>query len=942
MATAQLGAVLRHIRSLADDPNSDEQTDGALLRAFLSDNDQSAFEALLRRYGPMVLRVCQRTLGHVHDAEDSLQATFLVLARQGRFIRKKESLASWLHGVAYRMATHARRAAARRRGHEAQANPAQPSDPALRAAWQEIQGMLDEEIQLLPDTLRGTFVLCCLENRSCTEAARRLGLLEATVWKRLSRARKLLQERLSRRGVSLSAVLAAVAVGANNTSAALSPSLMVSTAKAAAQMVAGGALACELVSATVLTLAEGAHRAMFLGKYKMAIVLIACMTVLGTGLGLASMRPASAQAPKEPAPVEKATAGTGTAAEDLVKVRGRVVGPEDKPLAGAKLYLARSGRKQTIPRVRATSGADGRFAFLVRRSELGGGFAEQSAPQAMAVAEGYGCDWGKVNSEENELTFRLVKDVPVSGRILDPDGRPVVGARVSVRGVSAVQGDDLGKYIDEARKGFDIVFAKDWHGPLPGQASVLTTGADGRFRLTGVGRERIVYFRIEGPGIASTGLSPVMTRAVETIVGPKGRKVYGASFDHVALASRPIRGVVRDKATGKPLAGVTVGHYHGDGPNALTDKDGHYELLGLVKGSRYALIAKPADGRYFQRYIQFEDTPGLDALTGNIELVRGLTVRGRVRDLATGKPVAGARVDYHPLGGNAYVDKFLSGSWDPRSVTTTRSDGSYAITVMPGPGVIGVTARKRDAYMPAAAPLRERKDFFKTPLVDDRDENHFTVYAGGGSYGGISLDSYNAALLLEPAEREVALVKDVALQRPLERKGRVVGPDGQPLSGVTVIGLVASLPHRSAADPLKGDEFTVRDVNPKARRSLVFYHKGRNLGFYLKDLRSEAPGLLTVKLQPCGSASGRVINQDGQPVAGLRLHVPGRAVGSVGEDRWVITDKAGRFRAEGLVAGQNYWVWDATGSFPRVFATVVVEPGKHKDMGDIKMTERRE
>lgn len=112
MATAQLGAVLRYIGNLAADPKIGEQTDGALLRAFLSRNDQAAFEALVRRHGPMVLRVCLRTLGHSHDAEDALQATFFVLARQAGSIRKRKSLASWLHGVAYRMATHAKRAAA--------------------------------------------------------------------------------------------------------------------------------------------------------------------------------------------------------------------------------------------------------------------------------------------------------------------------------------------------------------------------------------------------------------------------------------------------------------------------------------------------------------------------------------------------------------------------------------------------------------------------------------------------------------------------------------------------------------------------------------------------------------------------------------------------------------------------------------------------------------
>jgi DNA-directed RNA polymerase specialized sigma24 family protein len=114
MATAQLGAVVRHIRKLAAIEKNSGETDGALLRAFLRSNDQQSFEAIVWRHGPMVLRVCRRMLGNLHDAEDALQATFLVLARKSPCIRKRESLASWLHGVAYRMATHAKRAAARR------------------------------------------------------------------------------------------------------------------------------------------------------------------------------------------------------------------------------------------------------------------------------------------------------------------------------------------------------------------------------------------------------------------------------------------------------------------------------------------------------------------------------------------------------------------------------------------------------------------------------------------------------------------------------------------------------------------------------------------------------------------------------------------------------------------------------------------------------------
>src|SRR5262249_7875238 len=73
--------------------------DAALLAGFLA-GDQSSFAALLDRHGPLVLRVARRVLGDHHLAEDVFQATFLVLARKGHTVRKRDSLPCWLHGVA--------------------------------------------------------------------------------------------------------------------------------------------------------------------------------------------------------------------------------------------------------------------------------------------------------------------------------------------------------------------------------------------------------------------------------------------------------------------------------------------------------------------------------------------------------------------------------------------------------------------------------------------------------------------------------------------------------------------------------------------------------------------------------------------------------------------------------------------------------------------------
>src|SRR5262249_59662675 len=125
------------LRSAAASPDP-ECSDRQLLDDYASRNDPGAFAALVRRHGPTVLGVCRRVLQHEQDAEDAFQAVFLVLARGARTIRKGDSLTSWLHGVARRVALRARRDAARRRKHESRAEP-HPAPPAWKVGCRELQ-----------------------------------------------------------------------------------------------------------------------------------------------------------------------------------------------------------------------------------------------------------------------------------------------------------------------------------------------------------------------------------------------------------------------------------------------------------------------------------------------------------------------------------------------------------------------------------------------------------------------------------------------------------------------------------------------------------------------------------------------------------------------------------------------------------------------------------
>jgi RNA polymerase sigma factor (sigma-70 family) len=942
MSSAQVGAVLRHIRHLATARKDQELPDRQLLERFAAHRDEAAFAALLGRHGPMVLGVCRSVLHDLHDAEDAFQAAFLLLAQKAESIHRREAVSGWLYRVAYHLAVRAKANAARRRVLEKRAVTMPSADPVFDMSLREVRAVLFDELEELPEQYRAPLVLCVMEEKSLNEAARVLGWTKWAVKGRLQRGRELLRGRLRRRGLELPAALSTAALALNSASAQVSPTLADSTLRAAVQLAGGGGV----VSSEVAALVQGASKTMFHSKIPILTTVFVAMTLAATTFGLLRLQ-ASAAMPQQIQPEPKAKgdrpptdAPAKPEREATIEVRGRVLDPDGKPLAGAKLYLAKHSSKTATHALQATSGPDGRFHFAVAASEMDNGSAEKSTLKVMAVAAGHGCDWVALDLVDKELTLRLVKDVPINGRILDPEGKPVAGAKLTVRWVVVPKGDDLEIYIKESRKGYGPASTKDWNGPLPGGPAALTTGPDGRFRLAGVGRERVVRFWVEGPGIASMYLHDVMTRASETLPGTAEKwPIYGASFDHVALASRPIRGAVRDAESGKPLAGVLVSDPY-DVCQTHTDKDGHYELLGLAKAPAYSLEARPADGLHFEIHVKLRDIAGLGALTSDIELVQSLMVHGRVTDKTTGKPVAQARVEYHPLGGNTNVIGKVAGK--PRSKATTSADGSYTLTVLPGPGVVGITGPKPETYMPAFTTLKERKAFFKSPILDHQGDDVLTTRAGVNSFSGIFQQHFNALVLLEPGKQDKALVRDVVLEPPLERKGRVVGPDGKPLTGVTVIGLLPYWPQCLNVNTLKGNEFVVRGINPRASRSLLFRHQAKNLGLFIQELRGDSSEPVTIKLQPCGSISGRVLDEDGQPLTGLALEVRGMGLRMLIDGQTATTDKKGRFRAEGLVAAQEYRVLDLNPSsaHSRIFVKAVPESGKNKDLGDIKMAQQ--
>jgi RNA polymerase sigma factor (sigma-70 family) len=265
-----------------------DQTDEQLLECFVRRRDEAAFEALVRRHGPMVLGVCRRVLGHFQDAEDAFQATFLVLLRKAAAIGRRELLGNWLYGVAYRTALDARAAASRRRTRERQVSP-MPEPQAKDSAdvGHDLRPLLDQELNRLPAKYRVPVVLCDLQGQTRRDVAQQLGVPVGTLSGRLTTAHRLLARRLARRGVVLAGGALTAALSAGAASACVPAPLVAATVEAAAP---------GTVSARVAALTEGVLKAMLLKKLKIALTLVLAAAVV-IGAALLAHQPMPAQAP---------------------------------------------------------------------------------------------------------------------------------------------------------------------------------------------------------------------------------------------------------------------------------------------------------------------------------------------------------------------------------------------------------------------------------------------------------------------------------------------------------------------------------------------------------------------------------------------------------------------------------------------------------------------
>jgi RNA polymerase sigma factor (sigma-70 family) len=959
VVAARSDSLLRYLRQLAGPRELHAASDAALLNRFISDRDEAAFAALVDRHRSMVLHVCLRVAGDLHDAEDAFQAVFLVLARKATTVNPQERLTNWLHGVAFRVALKARCSRIRRqqRNQFLSAPPCDPrTDPLGEVSVRELMTAVDEEIRRLPQSYRLPVILCCFEGHSVEEAARRLGWTQGSVKGRLERGRARLHKRLARRGLTLSAAFAASEISRGAVLAVAVTGLVDSTIRTAMAFMARSIEIPVGSSARATALATDVLKGMVLVQLKVPTILLIAVSLFAMGIVARGIRNASVEPALQPetstdsakdtrskrsSSLNKSRAAVSRMDADFpVAVKGRVLDPAGKPLAGARLYVGYSVRgyapyikppehlfRETAYPLRGRTDSDGRFEFVFKQSELDAEWLDDSRPTVIAVADRYGPSWTEV-SEPNkgaELSLKLVEDLPLSGRILDQRRNPVRGVRVFVRDVVSDSDGAVTRFL----RGDFLPEPINWRGSFPTGPLCVTTDAEGRFQLSGLGGNRLVHLALdfEHPGTPCANMTAVTRPSVSTT---GSREILGNSFDFVVPEVQPIRGVVRDKATGKPVARMRII----SDSRTITDSDGRFEVFGDPKLLFKSVLAEPhSDQPFFRAFCTAHANDGPNAvLNADFDLVRGIPLFGRVLDQSTQKAPGAAVVEYYPLFPNRHSSTL--GDWrrtGPPSHARVERDGTYKLVVLPGPGVIAAVASPRNLYATAVVDDQALANFFIGGGKHGGDQLLHTACAGDPQlYYTLDVNQFHAAALISPKEGTESLSVDFALERGRKLAGVVVGTDGKPLAGATVIGLSA----RPDEETLDSDSFTVCGLATGCRRELLFRHDGQGLGKMLVIEGSQTEPL-TVQLQPCGLISGRLVDKNGKPSPGVALRFS-RKGRSYFIDGPVQTDQDGRFRAT-LLPGAKY----SCSLFHHGRSIEVgeweLEFGERKDLGDMSL-----
>jgi protocatechuate 3,4-dioxygenase beta subunit len=681
------------------------------------------------------------------------------------------------------------------------------------------------------------------------------------------------------------------------------------------------------------------------------LTLFACCTIVEGQIAAADR---AAKTPDRSAKLK--VAPSVEVSGDVVKVRGTVLGPDGGPLAGARISVLHSAFVNAVGTWRqiatATTRLDGAFELVYRRSQYGTKvnevdqrgeikFLVEADSYAFAVTYFMEIDAAK------PLVFKLVRDFPIRGRVLDLQGQPIAGTSVTVAEIYEGNQGSLGSWLEQVRTGKSRwIIGRQKPGPVRMRFKSpprnrddawAVTDREGRFEIRGIAAECHATLALRGESVAFQRLE-VVTRQMPTLKGQQDGAtnpvdpVYGADFTCVASPGRPIEGTVRDAASGKPLAGVRVQVWRFAQPGigrqwdlvALTDEKGHYRLAGLSFGTGNRLLLSPSDEHpYLVRTVGVPDWRESGPKTFDVELHRGLWITGRATDKVTGKPVV-AQFYYLPFLENPFANRlpeFLDGNGaGQQDRYRTHPDGSFRLVGLPGRAIVGARA---------TGGVRYRAGVGASAIAGMDKEGRFPTFRNSIQASRLSLDVLKE---INPREGVDEVKCDLILDPGQTIHVALVDQRGKPVERAMIQGVAAVDPARP-----KPAKFDLIGFAAGDKRPVMIYHEKLRIGkFFLFEYTDRTPQSMTVTLEPCAVIRGRVVDRDG---IGVKAGVSGSP--RPGGDFWprtepVDTQSDGKFECV-VPPGCRY----ALSAVTRVDRTWVddisVEAGKTTDVGDVKI-----
>ncbi len=924
-ALARVVNTLRAARRTADVPD----TDGQLLARFTSAGDEAAFRALVRRHGPAVQAACRQVLSDPADQDDAFQAAFVVLFRRAKSAASVSSLGGWLFAVAHRVAVRCRADKSRRSAREAEAarrtrTIADAPDPAVR----ELSDLLHAELNALPDKYRLPLLLCLVRGLSRDEAAAELDSTFETVRWGLERGRALLQKRLVKRGVVLSAALLAAAVGTST-----------ATGGPSADLIELAVRACGAVSPAVSALAHGAFP---MSTFKRAVLpAVLVFGLLGVGVGW-NIGPTPATADEKPAmKAEKPGDKKEVKPEKPTRIGGTITGPDGKPVEKADVFASYlpAGEDLSEERVKtarvAVTDATGRFTAELPKDA-------SALFQVHATKPGMGVAWAQPSypkmtfDDPMKLAMKMVPDQPIRGKVLDTEGKPAAGVTVNVFTLMDPTSRDFDKFLKGAADGgFGQV--GQWDHPLhpPADLFATTTDKDGAFEMKGVGSDRIVGVVVSGKTYARMS-GMVLTRPKVDVAPlnkqPGGSTIRGKGQHAVfyppdaALVVEPgyaVEGVVTDKKTDKPIPNcqlhVNTGFW--DGVVTKSDNAGRYRFDGLTKGMMHSVSVQPPKGaEVFPTWVEVRAGTGYQTVTKAIALAPGAVFAGKVIDQRTKEPVA-ASFQIIPDADNEFAKKpeYETAS---RDMTWKGGGSTFRIVTLPGKSKVNVQVNS-------------------TGLLHGEPYHPYLV---GQSLTVELKESGNAEIVVEVERGKSATVKAV------DADGKAVGglvTVGQTVSDYGLVGEEWPAVHKL---PEKESEFTVYGLAAGKKRTVIAAVPDKKLAGVVQVGGDDK---LEVKLLPLQPVRGTFTDTDGTPLAGVTVGIDydARIEGLLRDHAtaWkvsAVTDKDGKFEIPDVIPGLPFTFSSHKGDVyyrgvPRL-GTQTVTAGKPLELGTRKVEESRD